>query len=189
VRLQPQGEDPDNAILVEAERQLKSYFDGKLKVFSVPFDFQGTDFQKNVWKALLTIPFGETRTYSDIAKQIGRPAASRAVGAANGKNPISIMAPCHRVVGSNGELTGFAGGLDTKELRFRQPLLKTEKSRTTSSERDLTSVGAGSFENNATDANRPIPGPALDTAQKSHCSVSARARPPVGRSMPVFSAR
>jgi methylated-DNA-[protein]-cysteine S-methyltransferase len=124
VRLQPQGEDPDNAILVEAERQLKSYFDGKLKVFSVPFDFQGTDFQKNVWKALLTIPFGETRTYSDIAKQIGRPAASRAVGAANGKNPISIMAPCHRVVGSNGELTGFAGGLDTKELRFRQPLLK-----------------------------------------------------------------
>ena len=116
VRLEPQREDDDNDILVEAERQLRSYFDGTLKVFSVPFDFIGTKFQTSVWKALLKIPFGQTRTYTQIAKQIGRPTSARAVGAASGKNPISIMAPCHRVVGVNGDLTGFAGGLDTKEL-------------------------------------------------------------------------
>ena len=81
----------------------------------MPLDFKGTDFQKSVWAALLTIPFGETRSYGDIARQIGRPTASRAVGAANGKNPISIIAPCHRVIGSTGALTGFAGGLATKE--------------------------------------------------------------------------
>jgi len=81
----------------------------------VPLDFKGTAFQKSVWAALLTIPFGETRSYGDIARQIGRPTASRAVGAANGKNPISIIAPCHRVIGSTGALTGFAGGLATKE--------------------------------------------------------------------------
>jgi methylated-DNA-[protein]-cysteine S-methyltransferase len=116
VRLEPQREDSDNDILVETERQLKSYFDGTLKVFSVPLDFVGTEFQTSVWKALLKIPFGQTRTYTQIAKQIGRPTAARAVGAASGKNPISIMAPCHRVVGANGDLTGFAGGLETKEL-------------------------------------------------------------------------
>jgi methylated-DNA-[protein]-cysteine S-methyltransferase len=116
VRLEPQREDPDNDILVETERQLKSYFDGTLKVFSVPLDFVGTKFQTTVWKALLKIPFGQTRTYTQIAQQIGRPTAARAVGAANGKNPISIMAPCHRVIGANGDLTGFAGGLETKEL-------------------------------------------------------------------------
>ena len=116
VRLEPQREDPNNDILVETERQLKSYFDGTLKVFSVPLDFVGTEFQTTVWKALLNIPFGQTRTYTQIAKQIGRPTAARAVGAASGKNPISIMAPCHRVIGANGDLTGFAGGLDTKEL-------------------------------------------------------------------------
>jgi methylated-DNA-[protein]-cysteine S-methyltransferase len=116
VKLEPQVEDEDNDILVETERQLKLYFDGTLKVFSVPFDFVGTEFQTSVWKALLKIPFGQTRTYTQIAKQIGRPTAARAVGAASGKNPISIMAPCHRVVGANGELTGFAGGLETKEL-------------------------------------------------------------------------
>ena len=104
VRLEPQLEDSDNDILVEAERQLKSYFDGTLKVFSVPLDFVGTEFQTSVWKALLKIPFGQTRTYTQIAKQIGRPTAARAVGAASGKNPISIMAPCHRVVGANGDL-------------------------------------------------------------------------------------
>ena len=81
----------------------------------MPLDFKGTAFQKSVWAALLTIPFGETRSYGDIARQIGRPTASRAVGAANGKNPISIIAPCHRVIGSTGALTGFAGGLATKE--------------------------------------------------------------------------
>jgi methylated-DNA-[protein]-cysteine S-methyltransferase len=81
----------------------------------VPLDFRGTEFHKSVWKALLTIPFGETRSYAQIARQIGRPTASRAVGAANGRNPISIIAPCHRVIGSTGALTGFAGGLAAKE--------------------------------------------------------------------------
>lgn len=108
-------EDPDNAFLVETERQLGTYFAGTLTAFTVPLDFAGTDFQKSVWAALLTIPFGETRSYAEIARQIGRPSAVRAVGAANGRNPISIIAPCHRVIGSNGALTGFAGGLEAKE--------------------------------------------------------------------------
>ena len=115
VRLGPLAEDASRPLLVETERQLGAYFDGALTTFSVPLDFKGTDFQKSVWAALLTIPFGETRSYGDIARQIGRPTASRAVGAANGKNPISIIAPCHRVVGSTGALTGFAGGLAAKE--------------------------------------------------------------------------
>jgi len=88
-----------------------------LKKFTVKLDFAtGTDFQKKVWQALLTIPFGETRSYAQIAEQIGHPTAVRAVGAANGRNPISIIAPCHRVIGSNGKLTGFAGGLEAKAL-------------------------------------------------------------------------
>ena len=108
-------EDKDNLILRETARQLAAYFDGRLTRFTVPLDFQGTAFQKRVWAALLTIPFGETRSYGAIARAIGKPAASRAVGAANGRNPISIIAPCHRVIGSNGALTGFAGGLAAKE--------------------------------------------------------------------------
>lgn len=115
VRLSPRVEAPDNPILVETERQLAAYFAGTLKAFTVPLDFKGTEFQQSVWAALLTIPFGETRSYGEIARQIGKPAASRAVGAANGRNPISIIAPCHRVIGSTGKLTGFAGGLKTKE--------------------------------------------------------------------------
>ncbi len=127
VRLGPLVEDPDNTVLVETERQLRAYFAGTLKAFTVPLDFQGTEFRKKVWAALLTIPFGETRSYGDIARQIGKPTASRAVGAANGKNPISIIAPCHRVIGSAGDLTGFAGGLAAKrhllgiESRNQQP--------------------------------------------------------------------
>ena len=115
VRLSPLVEEPENRFLVETERQLGDYFAGKLQAFTVPLDFKGTEFQKNVWAALLTIPFGETRSYGEIARQIGKPTASRAVGAANGKNPISIIAPCHRVLGSDGKLTGFAGGLAVKE--------------------------------------------------------------------------
>lgn len=115
VRLGPLVEQPDNRFLVEAEQQLGDYFSGKREAFTVPLDFKGTAFQKSVWQALLTIPFGETRSYGEIARQIGRPTAFRAVGAANGRNPISIMAPCHRVIGSNGALTGFAGGLSAKE--------------------------------------------------------------------------
>lgn len=116
VRLGPLAEDPDNRFLVEAERQLGDYFSGRREAFTVPLDFKGTAFQKSVWQALLTIPFGETRSYGEIARQIGKPTAFRAVGAANGRNPISIIAPCHRVIGSNGALTGFAGGLAAKEL-------------------------------------------------------------------------
>jgi methylated-DNA-[protein]-cysteine S-methyltransferase len=107
-------EDSENPILTETENQLQAYFAGRLKAFSVPLDFKGTDFQKSVWQALLTIPFGETRSYGEIARQIGNPKAVRAVGAANGKNPVSIIAPCHRVIGANGKLTGFAGGLAVK---------------------------------------------------------------------------
>jgi len=116
VRLGPLVEDGGHTILVETERQLAAYFEGRLQTFTVPLDFHGTAFQKEVWAALMAIPFGETRSYAEIARRIGRPSASRAVGAANGRNPISIIAPCHRVVGSNGALTGFAGGLETKAL-------------------------------------------------------------------------
>jgi len=110
----PMTEDAADPVLVEAERQLADYFAGRRRAFDLPLDFRGTDFQKSVWAALLAIPFGETRSYGEIARAIGRPAAVRAVGAANGRNPISIVAPCHRVIGTNGTLTGFAGGLAAK---------------------------------------------------------------------------
>ena len=119
VRIGPTSEGAADAILIEASRQLKAYFAGDLKVFTLRLDFRGTDFQRSVWEALLTIPFGETRSYSDIACQIAKPKASRAVGKANGRNPISIIAPCHRVIGSNGALTGFAGGIAAKEYLLR----------------------------------------------------------------------
>ena len=114
VRLDPVSEDKQHPVLLETERQLNDYFSGKRKSFSLDLDFKGTEFQKKVWAALLTIPFGETRSYAQIANQIQNPKAVRAVGAANGKNPISIIAPCHRVIGSTGKLTGFAGGLQAK---------------------------------------------------------------------------
>lgn len=101
-------------ILMEAENQLSAYFSGQLQQFDLKLDFQGTEFQKQVWRALLTIPFGKTRSYGDIAKQIGNPKAMRAIGAANGRNAISIIVPCHRVIGANNQLTGFAGGLTAK---------------------------------------------------------------------------
>jgi methylated-DNA-[protein]-cysteine S-methyltransferase len=109
----------DYPVLVHAERELADYFAGRRTVFSVPLDFTGTPFQTSVWRALLTIPFGETRSYGQLAAQLGKPSASRAVGAANGKNPISIIAPCHRVIGASGHLTGFAGGLETKAYLLR----------------------------------------------------------------------
>ena len=114
VRREVVAEDPEHPVLCETERQLAEYFAGRRKTFDLKLDFAGTAFQKKVWRALLTIPFGETRTYAQIARQIGHPTAVRAVGAANGRNPISIVTPCHRVIGSNGALTGFAGGLDVK---------------------------------------------------------------------------
>jgi len=119
VRLNIIGEDDNHPVLLKAERQLREYFAGKRKVFDLKLDPIGTEFQKKVWQALLTIPFGETRSYADIARQIGAPKAVRAVGAANGRNPISIVAPCHRVIGSSGALTGFAGGLQVKAHLLR----------------------------------------------------------------------
>ncbi|UUS58245.1 MULTISPECIES: methylated-DNA--[protein]-cysteine S-methyltransferase [unclassified Acinetobacter] len=122
VRLAALVEDLQHPILLKTAQQLNEYFAGKRQQFDLPLDFEGTAFQQQVWQALLTIPFGETRSYKQIAEQIGNVKAVRAVGAANGKNPISIIAPCHRVVGANGKLVGFAGGLEKKEI-----LLKIEK--------------------------------------------------------------
>ena len=104
----------ENPHVVAAASQLAQYFDGQLKQFDLTLDAQGTDFQKTVWQALLDIPFGHTQSYLDIAKALGDPNATRAVGAANGRNPISVVVPCHRVVGSNGKLTGYAGGMRRK---------------------------------------------------------------------------
>ena len=115
VRLSPRVEDRAHRVLVETERQLGEYFAGAREAFDLPLHFHGTEFQKRVWQQLLAIPFGETRSYGEIARALGQPSASRAVGAANGRNPISIVAPCHRVVGTNGALTGFAGGLEAKQ--------------------------------------------------------------------------
>jgi methylated-DNA-[protein]-cysteine S-methyltransferase len=108
------AENNHHPILLETEQQLQEYFEGNRETFSVPLDLIGTDFQKQVWYALATIPYGETRNYTQIAEQIGNPKAVRAVGAANGRNPISIILPCHRVIGASGALTGFAGGLEIK---------------------------------------------------------------------------
>lgn len=113
-RFQPQTADESHPVLAETWRQLQQYFAGERREFTLPLAFVGTEFQKKVWHALLTIPCGETRSYGDIARQIGHPQAVRAVGAANGRNPLSIVTPCHRVIGTNGKLTGFAGGLTTK---------------------------------------------------------------------------
>ncbi len=114
VRLNDLAENQQHPVLVHAERQLKEYFAGKRKAFAVALDLRGTRFQKDVWEALLAIPYGETKSYGQLAKQLGNPRATRAVGAANGRNPLSIIVPCHRVIGSTGKLTGFAGGLETK---------------------------------------------------------------------------
>ena len=122
VRVATLIEDQNHPVLLNTQQQLREYFNQTRTIFDLALDFQGTDFQKKVWQALLTIPFGETRSYKQIAEQIGNVEAVRAVGAANGKNPISIIAPCHRVVGANGKLVGFAGGLENKEI-----LLKIEK--------------------------------------------------------------
>lgn len=119
VKLDPQNLDETHPKLLAAEKQLKEYFLGKRKQFHLELDFKGTEFQKSVWNELLKIPYGTVKTYSDIAKSIGRPKSTRAVGAANGKNPISIIAPCHRVIGINGSLTGFAGGLKAKEFLLK----------------------------------------------------------------------
>ena len=101
-------------VLTEIDRQLEEYFAGTRRTFTLQLDAVGTPFQKAVWAALAAIPFGETRSYGQLAKQVGNPKAVRAVGAANGRNPISIVVPCHRVIGASGKLVGFAGGLKNK---------------------------------------------------------------------------
>lgn len=107
--------DDEAAPFLETKQQLAEYFAGERTTFDLPLAMQGTDFQKLVWKALLDIPFGVTMSYGELARKIGKPNASRAVGLANGRNPISIIVPCHRVIGSNGSLTGYGGGLPRKE--------------------------------------------------------------------------
>jgi len=122
VRFDALTEDQGHPVLLKTESQLNEYFSGKRKKFAVNLDPHGTPFQRKVWAALLEIPFSETRSYGQLAKHVGNANASRAVGAANGKNPISIIVPCHRAIGASGKLTGFAGGLDRKAF-----LLKLEQ--------------------------------------------------------------
>ncbi|WP_262056602.1 methylated-DNA--[protein]-cysteine S-methyltransferase [Streptomyces sp. STR69] len=107
--------DPDDTPFTEATAQLQAYFAGELKEFTLELRLHGTPFQRTVWDQLRRIPYGETRSYGDLADALGNPGASRAVGLANGKNPIGIIVPCHRVVGANGSLTGYGGGLDRKQ--------------------------------------------------------------------------
>ena len=110
----------------EARRQLDEYFSGERRDFDLPLRLEGSEFQVSVLNALQKIPYGETVSYGEIAKRIGRPKAVRAVGAANGRNPIPIVVPCHRVIGSTGDLTGFGGGLDTKEALLRLEAEQTQ---------------------------------------------------------------
>lgn len=114
--------------LAEAVNQLKEYFNGKRQSFSLPLAPEGTEFQKQVWKELCNIPYGETISYKTLATRAGNVNASRAVGMANNRNPIGIIIPCHRVIGANGSLTGYAGGLDRKEWLLNHELLYTKKS-------------------------------------------------------------
>lgn len=109
-------EPTDSAAFSAVVEQLDAYFAGTLTSFDLDLDLAGTDFQRRVWGALRTIPYGETRTYGEIADQVGSPKAFRAVGLANGRNPISIIVPCHRVIGSGGGMTGYGGGIDRKRL-------------------------------------------------------------------------
>lgn len=114
--------EKDTILLNETEKQLNEYFNKKRKKFDIPLNPQGTEFMKKVWKSLLEIPYGETRTYKQIAEKVGNPKASRAVGMTNHRNPIPIIIPCHRVIGSNGKLVGYGLGMDMKSF-----LLELEK--------------------------------------------------------------
>jgi methylated-DNA-[protein]-cysteine S-methyltransferase len=110
----PDGKQGSNPILEQVKQELAEYFDGSRREFTVPIDPQGTDFRKLVWKELMNIPFGKTISYGELAKRLGDPLLTRAVGTANGANPISVIIPCHRVIGSNGHLTGYGGGIERK---------------------------------------------------------------------------
>ena len=118
-----------SALMRDTICQLQAYFAGELQSFDVPLEIVGTDFQKRVWNALRTIPYGQTRSYGEIASQIGAPRAVRAVGAANGRNPIPIIVPCHRVIGASGSLVGFGGGLGWKRLLLGLEATYVERSR------------------------------------------------------------
>lgn len=122
----------DDAVLAEARRQLEEYFRGERTEFDLALAPSGTDFQRSVWRALTEIPFAATTSYGQIASSIGKPAASRAVGAANGHNPISIIVPCHRVIGSGGDLTGYGGGLDRKRWLLNHEAVVLSKVRAAS---------------------------------------------------------
>lgn len=111
--------DNGSEILAETKRQLAEYFDHERRTFELPLDLSGTPFQLQVWKQLTRIPYGSTTSYGEIAKRLGTPSGSRAVGAANGRNPVAIVVPCHRVIGANGDLTGFGGGMERKEWLLR----------------------------------------------------------------------
>lgn len=125
ILLKDEGIYQDTELLEEAKRQLFEYFQGKRKQFELPLSMKGTDFQKRVWECLLQIPYGETCSYGQIAAMAGNPKACRAVGMANNRNPVSIVVPCHRVIGANGSLVGYGGGLDIKEklLRLEQEMM------------------------------------------------------------------
>jgi methylated-DNA-[protein]-cysteine S-methyltransferase len=125
VQLGTLAADDNHPILLETERQLNEYFQGARKLFSLQLQLIGSNFQVNVWQALLTIPFGETRSYGQLARQLGNANAVRAVGAANGRNPIPIVVPCHRVIGASGDLVGFGGG-----LQMKAQLLELERAAT-----------------------------------------------------------
>lgn len=121
----PKGKKVETLLIKKAYKQISEYLDGKRKEFTLPLLIKGTKFQEKVWKALLQIPYGETRTYGEIAKQIGNEKASRAVGGASHNNPIMIVVPCHRVIGSNKKIVGYAGGIEVKEnlLKLEQVIL------------------------------------------------------------------
>ncbi|NLW42790.1 MAG: methylated-DNA--[protein]-cysteine S-methyltransferase [Tissierellia bacterium] len=121
-KVQKEGKEEKTKVIQDAIDQLEEYFQGKRKHFDLPLKFYGTEFQKKCWNALITIPYGETRSYKDMSEIVNCPKGYRAVGLANNKNPIAIIAPCHRVIGSDGKLVGFGGGLDKKEF-----LLNLEK--------------------------------------------------------------
>jgi methylated-DNA-[protein]-cysteine S-methyltransferase len=129
IRVRTYTESYTHPVLLETERQLTEYFAGKRTSFSLALDPVGTEFQQQVWNILSTIPYGKTITYLDIAKQLNNVKAVRAVGAANGRNPISIVVPCHRVIGSSGELTGFAGGLEAKAALLSLEGVKSVKTQ------------------------------------------------------------
>ncbi|MDR2009714.1 MAG: methylated-DNA--[protein]-cysteine S-methyltransferase [Bacteroidales bacterium] len=108
--------EKETPLIKETFSQLSEYFEGKRKIFEIPIKPEGTEFQKKVWEQLLKVPYGKTKTYKELAESVDSPKACRAVGLANNKNPISIIIPCHRIIGSNGKLVGYAGGLDTKKF-------------------------------------------------------------------------